>query len=189
MHTFFAVINRMKYIARWGLMRNTERENIQQHSHETAVLAHALAVIANERFGAGVNADRAAVLAIYHDASEIITGDMPTPVKYGTAELRKSYGKMENYAKEILLKRLPDYLKPTYKDLLYSESSPEWPYVKAADTLSAYIKCVNELNAGNSEFSAAEKNIYRKLEANPLPALRVFMEEFLPAYGKTLDDS
>ena len=189
MHTFFAVINRMKYINRWGLMRNTEKENLQQHSHETAVIAHALATIANKRFGENINAEKAAVLALYHDASEIVTGDLPTPIKYGTPQLRKSYGQMEDHAKKILLKRLPDYLKPVYEDILDSESAPEWPYVKAADTLSAYIKCVTEKSAGNAEFSAAEKNIYKKLESNPLPALHVFMEEFLPAYGKTLDES
>ncbi|MBQ1861902.1 MAG: 5'-deoxynucleotidase [Clostridia bacterium] len=189
MHTFFSVINRMKYINRWGLMRNIEKENLQQHSHETAVLAHALATIANERFDAGINADRAAVLALYHDASEIVTGDLPTPIKYGTPELRNSYAKKEEHAKNILINRLPDYLKPVYTDILDSESAPEWPYVKTADTLSAYIKCVTEIKAGNTEFSAAEKNIYKKLEKNPLPALHVFMEEFLPAYGRTLDES
>ena len=189
MHTFFAVINRMKYIARWGLMRNVEKENIQQHSHETAVLAHALALIANERFAADVNAERAAVLAIYHDASEIITGDMPTPIKYGSPTLRQSYAQIEEQAKKILVKRLPEYLQPHYEKILDSESAPEWPYVKAADTLSAYIKCVSEINAGNQEFSTAERKLYAKLKSNELPALKVFMEEFLPAYSQTLDES
>lgn len=169
-------------------MRNVEKENIQQHSHEAAVLAHALALIANERFAADVNAERAAVLAIYHDASEIVTGDMPTPIKYGSPTLRKSYAQIEEQAKKILIKRLPEYLQPQYEKILDSESAPEWPYVKAADTLSAYIKCVSEINAGNREFITAEKKLYKKLEENPLPALKIFMEEFLPAYSQTLDD-
>lgn len=189
MYTFFSVINRMKYITRWGLMRNVEKENIQQHSHETAVLAHALALIANERFGENVNAERAAVLALYHDASEIVTGDMPTPIKYGSPLLRKSYAEIEDQAKSILVNRLPDYLKPTYEKILDAENAPEWPYVKAADTLSAYIKCVCELNAGNKEFVSAEKRILKKLKDNPLPSLQVFIEEFLPAYYQTLDES
>ncbi len=170
-------------------MRNIEPENIQQHSHETAVLAHALALIANERFSAGVNAERAAVLALYHDATEVITGDMPTPIKYSSPILRQNYAQLEEQARKILVKRLPPYLQPQYEKILDAENEPEWPYVKAADTLSAYIKCVNEINAGNKEFTTAEKNIYKKLESNPLPSLQVFIHEFLPAYSQTLDES
>jgi len=188
MYNFFAVINRMRYINRWGLMRNVEPENIQGHSHETAVLAHALAVIANERFSAGIDEGKVAVFALYHDATEVITGDMPTPVKYGSNVMRKSYAAIEEQAKSILIKRLPPYLQDRYSEILDAESTPEYAYVKAADTLSAYIKCVNEINAGNIEFKTAEKRIYKKLEECPLPAMKIFMEEFLPAYTLTLDE-
>ena len=114
---------------------------------------------------------------------------MPTPIKYGSPTLRQSYAQIEEQAKKILVKRLPEYLQPHYEKILDSESAPEWPYVKAADTLSAYIKCVSEINAGNKEFSTAERKLYAKLKSNELPALKVFMEEFLPAYSQTLDES
>ncbi|MGN0989221.1 MAG: 5'-deoxynucleotidase [Eubacteriales bacterium] len=189
MFKFFAVLSRMKYIDRWVLMRNVRKENICEHSHQTAVLAHALAIIANERFGEHIDADKCAVIALYHDASEIVTGDLPTPIKHNTY-IEESYAKMEDNAKRILLDRLPEEMRPGYRELLYAESTfpEEWRYVKAADVLSAYIKCIEEMNAGNKEFSVAKKSIYKKLEKNDLPALKYFMDEFLPAFSETVDE-
>ncbi len=185
---FFAVINRMKYITRWGLMRNTESENLQQHSFQTAILAHALAVIENTLFDGHADADRAAVIALYHDASEIITGDMPTPVKYYNDEIQKAYQQIEVRANDLLLEKLPESLRPVYTQVLHAQSSPEWVFVKAADTLSAYIKCVEELKAGNEEFLNAKKTIEKKLQQYELKSLQLFLKEFLESYSLTLDD-
>lgn len=188
MFHFFAFIDRMRYIRRWGLMRSTIPENLAEHAQQTALLAHALVSIENRRFGGELNPDRAAVLALYHDAAETITGDLPTPVKYYSNEILGGYRKVEDFAKDSLLNKLPDYLRADYGDILNGESEPEWPYVKAADTLSAYIKCVAERQAGNREFLSAERATLRKLHAIPLRSLRVFEEEFLDSYGKTLDE-
>ncbi len=189
MFKFFAVLARLKYIDRWVLMRSVRRENVCEHSHQTAVLAHALAKIGRDRFGAGVDPDKAAVIAVYHDATEIITGDLPTPIKHNTV-IEKSYGQMEDGAKQILLKKLPEDMKPEYTSILYAEEEfpEEYRYVKAADVLSAYIKCTEELSAGNREFAVAEKTIAQKLKTMDLPALKYFEEEFLPAFSRTVDE-
>lgn len=187
-YSFFAFTDRMKHINRWGLMRNMFTENLQEHAYQTAVLAHALALLQNTRCGGNVNAERAALLAMYHDTTEIITGDLPTPVKYFNDDIRKSYGQIEAAARETLLDKLPDDLKPVYAPLLQAEDAPEWVYVKAADTLSAYIKCMDELKAGNTEFSAAKRTLEAKLHENPLPCLKIFMDEFLPSYTVPLDE-
>lgn len=187
-HNFFALISRMKYIDRWALMRNTETENIQEHSHQVAVLAHALALIANQRFGAQLDPGRVAVAALYHDATEIITGDMPTPVKYYNSMLRDSYKQVEAAAADRLLSMLPPELRPEFEPYL-RESDPEiHAYVKAADKLSAYLKCVEEVKAGNSEFRLAKEQTWAALMDKPLPALQYFIDQFLPSFELTLDE-
>ena len=187
-HHFFALISRMRYIDRWALMRNTTRENIQEHSHMVAVLAHALALIQNQRFGGTVDPGRVAVAALYHDATEIITGDMPTPVKYDNPAIRGAYGQVERMAADRLLSMLPEELAEEYRPLLLDQDPEVHAIVKAADRLSAYIKCVEELKAGNLDFKRAGEQILESLRANPLPALGYFMEEFLPSFELTLDE-
>lgn len=190
MSNFFAMLSRMKYINRWGLMNNTREENISEHSLEVALLAHALVTIANERFGASLSADRAAVMGIFHDAGEIITGDMPTPIKYYNDDIRTAYQQIERVSEESLLSMLPDDLRPAYEPLVDSSKADKelLPYVKAADKLSALIKCICEIRMGNTEFAKAERTIRESLMNTELSALRVFMEEFLPSYELTLDE-
>lgn len=186
---FFAMLSRMKYISRWALMRNTENETLSEHSLETAVIAHALAVLRNTRFGGSVDPSKVALLAIFHDATEIITGDMPTPIKYYSPELRSMYGEVEQAAGEKLLSMLPEELRGQYRDLLLpDEGSDEHILVKAADKLSALIKCIEERKAGNLEFSNAEATTREAIERMSLPEAQVFMQEFLPAYSLTLDE-
>lgn len=186
---FFAIISRMKYINRWGLMRNTINENISVHSLETAFIAHVLALYRNTRFGGSVNAERCALLAMYHDATEIITGDMPTPVKYYNAEIRAEYDKVEKKAAQRLLSYLPSDLREHYKPLLEAQDEEKelWTLVKAADKLSALIKCVEERQMGNSDFSDAEKATLESIHEMALPEAEEFIREFLPAYTSTLD--
>ena len=187
---FFAVISRMKYINRWALMRNTINENISEHSLETAVIAHALALIRNKRFGGDVNPERAALLAIYHDASEIITGDLPTPIKYYSKAIKGAYDEVEQKAVDTLISYLPDDLKEYYEPLLsHTEEEAElWRLVKGADKLSALIKCIEERRMGNADFASAEEATLKALKALELPEVGVFLEEFIPAYGLTLDE-
>jgi len=187
---FFAVISRMKYINRWALMRNTLTENISEHSLETAFIAHALALIRNKRFGGSVNAERCALLAMYHDTTEIITGDLPTPIKYYSKEIKGAYDEIEDKAKNTLLGYLPDYLREEYVPLLgRTEDDGElWRLVKGADKLSALIKCIEERNMGNSDFASAEKSTLAAIEKMELPEVKVFMEEFIPSYYLTLDE-
>ena len=187
-NTFFAMVSRMKYIDRWALMRNTEKESLDSHSKEVAVIAHALAVIGNKRFGKNYNADRAAVLGLYHDAHEIITGDMPTPVKYDNEELTNAFKAVENAANDKLVSKLPEDLQDVFGCLLTGDEDKELkPLIKAADKLSALIKCIDERKAGNTEFSEAEAATRKRiLEAN-VPEADVFLDEFIPAYELTLD--
>lgn len=186
---FFAYISRMRYISRWGLMRNTFRENIQEHSHMVAVLAHALAVIRRDVFGGAADPGAAAVAALYHDAPEILTGDLPTPVKYYNPEIRDSYRVVEDVSAKKLLSMLPEKLRPAYEPWLAEEYDPELhALVKAADKLSAYIKCVEELKAGNVEFRRAAEQTLETLKASPLPEVAYFMEHFLEGFELTLDE-
>ena len=178
-YKFFALISRMRYIARWGLMRNTFQENIQEHSHMVAVLAHALALI--ER-------DRCATAALFHDASEILTGDLPTPIKYFNPEIKKAYKQVEAVSCEKLLGLLPQELQKSYEPLLFESDEKVGVIVKAADKLSAYLKCVEELKAGNTEFTQAEKQTYQALVDMKLPCLDYFMEHFLDSFRLTLDE-
>ena len=184
------MLSRMKYINRWGLMNNTREENIAEHSLEAALLAHALVTISNTRLGTSLDADKAAVMAIFHDASEIITGDMPTPVKYYNEEIKNSYKQIENISEKHLLSMLPEDLLPSYEPLIDStKGDTELEiYVKAADKLSALIKCLSELSMGNREFAKAERTIRDTLCKTELPALKIFMEEFLPPFELTLDE-
>jgi len=188
-YSFFALISRMRYIGRWGLMRSTVPENIQEHSHMVAVLAHALAVIRNEKFGGHADPGKCAVYALYHDAPEILTGDLPTPVKYYNPEIKDAYKAVEAFSADKLAALLPPEFRDIYAPLLREEADEEThALVKAADKLSAYIKCVEELSAGNEEYRRAEKQIRSALEQNPLPEVGYFMEHFMPAFGLTLDE-
>ena len=188
-HNFVAVISRMRYISRWGLMRNTFRENIQEHSHMVAVIAHALAVIRRDVYGGEIDPGLAAAAALYHDAPEILTGDLPTPVKYYNPEIRDAYKRVEEISAQKLLSMLPEGLRPAYAPLLREDCGAEiQAVVKAADKLSAYIKCVEELKAGNAEFKQAEEQTRAILEQSTLPEVGYFMEHFMPAFGLTLDE-
>ncbi len=187
---FFALMSRMKYINRWGLMNNTKCENICEHSLMVAMLSHALVTISNKRFGTNLNAEHAAMLGVYHDASEIITGDMPTPIKYFNPEISKAYKQVERVAEEKLVSYLPDDLKPDFEPLLTirDEDKEYIPFVKAADKLSALIKCVEEEKLGNREFSKAFVSIKDSLEKMNLPYVNEFILEFLPSFWLTLDE-
>ena len=187
-HNFFPMVARMRYINRWGLMRNTRLENIQEHSHQVAVLAHALAVIQNKYYGGQVDVGQVAVAALYHDASEIITGDMPTPIKYDNPEIKAAYKAVESVAEQKLLSMLPEDLRGDYEEIITIPDPKIHGLVKAADKLSAYLKCVEELKAGNLEFKKAKEQTYAALCQNPVPALQYFMEHFLEGFELTLDE-
>ena len=187
-NSFYALAARMRNIRRWGLMRNSFEENLLEHSQMTAVLAHALAVIRRDVFGLDADPDGAAAAALFHDMSEIITGDMPTPVKYLNEDIRRSYKAVERQAEAQLLQLLPEELRAAYGELLQGGSGETRELVKAADKLAAYIKCIEELRAGNEEFRSAEAQIREALEASELPEIAYFMERFLPAFGMTLDE-
>ena len=179
----------MGFINRRSLMRNTETENIQEHSLEVAMVAHNLAALKNEYFGGNVDINKVAVIAMYHEVSEIFTGDMPTPIKYFDPKLRELYGEVETLAQEKMLSTLPERLQAVYKPFIVdAEDNPEWPIVKAADTISAYMKCVNELKAGNDEFKEAHDSILAKLKALNMPEVDMFLETYMPALGKSLDE-
>jgi 5'-deoxynucleotidase len=186
----FAYLARMKFIRRWSLMHTTYAESIQDHSHRVALIAHALATIRNRLFGGRVDAARAAVLALYHDAGEVLTGDMPAPVKYFNPDIRTAYRAIESAASQRLLGMVPEPLRADFEPLLIA--SPEdqacWELVKAADKLCAYLKCVEEVAAGNREFSRAEQALRATVEALPQPEVRYFLETFAPSLGLTLDE-
>lgn len=191
-YNFYAMVSRMKYINRWALMRNTREENLCEHSLEVSVIAHALATIGNVRYGKNLNTEKAALIGLYHDASEIITGDMPTPIKYYNNELKNAFKDVEDIACHKLLDKLPDDLRSAYEPIFIKseEDAYLWKLVKAADKLSAMIKCVEETASGNTEFSSAlnaTSGTLNKL-ADELPEVNDFMKDFLPAYGKTLDE-
>ena len=187
-YRFFALISRMKNIARWALMRNSFPENVQEHSHMVAVIAHGLAVIRRDVFGIPCDPDRAAAAALFHDASEIYTGDMPTPVKYFNPEIMAAYKQVEALASDKLIHTLPEAMKPAYRELLAGPDEETVRLVKAADKLSAYIKCLEELKSGSSEFSLAAEQTRAKLEAMRMPEVDYFMQQFIPAFDLTLDE-
>ena len=188
-YDFFALISRMKYIVRWSLMRNSQNEDIQQHSHSAAVIAHALGVIRRDVFGGEADPGELAAIALFHDAAEIYTGDLPTPIKYHSREIKTAYDEVEELAVSKLLATLPPELRPSYDALLTAgRDEKRYELVKAADKLSAYIKCIEERKAGNREFLSAEASTRRKLEDSPLPEVKYFLEHFIPAFEKNLDE-
>ena len=188
-YSFFAYLSRMRYISRWGLMRNTFQENIQEHSHMVAVLAHALAVTRRDVLGKQADPGLAAAAALYHDAPEILTGDLPTPIKYYSPDIRDAYKQVEKVSADKLAAMLPEELRPAFAPLLREDYDPDTrALVKAADKLSAYIKCVEELKAGNAEFRQAAEQTMEALKGYGLPEVDYFMERFLPAFGLTLDE-
>jgi len=189
MYSFFALVSRLKNISRWSLMRNTNPENVSEHSHMTAVLAHALAVIRRDALGIECDPGAVAAAGLYHDASEVMTGDMPTPVKYLNSAITSAYKGAESAARDKLLSRLPENMRETYNPLLDGgKDDTEKAIVHAADKLSAYIKCVEELRAGNNEFRLAAKQTKEKLTALKMPEVDYFLEHFMPAFELTIDE-
>ena len=187
-NSFYALISRLKNIDRWSLMRNSSRENVQEHSHMVAVLAHALAVIGRDVYGQDVDPGRAAAAALFHDASEIFTGDMPTPVKYHNPEIITAYKKVESLASAKLLDTLPPELQGAYASLLSPDTDYTASLIKAADKLAAYIKCLEELKTGNNEFKSAAVQTHNKLVSLSMPEINYFMDHFIEAFGLTLDE-
>lgn len=186
---FFAILARMKFIRRWGLMHNTQDENIQEHTLQTAVIAYHLCLLNRVYYGGNVDPREAAVIALYHDAPEIYTGDMPTPVKYFNEDMRRTYGQVEKLAQKRLVNLLPPELQKSYEAIICdAEDSPVWPYVKAADTLSAYLKCVQEMAAGNNEFKDAYETIEAKLKTLDMPEVERFLQEYVPSFNLSLDE-
>ena len=185
---FFALMGRPRYITRWGLMRNTFSENISEHSHQVAVLAHALALIRREILGLpGPDPDRCAVAALYHDASEILTGDLPTPIKYYNPDIKDAYKQVERIAGERLLDMLPPQLRDSYTHLVLEDDETVNPIVKAADKLSAHIKCLEEQKAGNTEFDSAARQTWEAMKAMALPELNWFLDNCLTPFTFNLD--
>ncbi len=187
-YEFFALLSRMRYITRWGLMRNTFSENIQEHSHQVAVLAHGLALIRRDILGLDADPERCATAALFHDASEILTGDLPTPIKYYNPDIKTAYKQVERVSGDKLLAMLPEELRESYAPLIHEEDASVHSIVKAADKLSAHIKCIEELKAGNQEFESAAAQTRRALEEMDLPELNWFLEHCLPAFAKNLDE-
>ena len=188
MHEFYAYAARLRLIRRWSLMRNTLPENDAEHSLQVAMIAHALALYARERYGRAVNPEHVVTLAVYHDAAEVLTGDLPTPVKYHSDHLRSAYRQVEEAAVDRLGAMLPEDLREAVVPSLREEGTPEAALVKAADRISAYVHCLEEQRAGNREFDAAAEKILRSIEALDLPEVRDFMRECVPAFSLTLDE-
>ena len=190
MSHFFAFLSRMKLIQRWGLMRNTHPENIQEHSLQVAMVAHSLALIKNTFYHGSLNPERVMALAAYHEVSEVITGDLATPIKYFNPEIKKAYGDIEEVAKKRLFSMLPDKLKAEYNSYLFpkDEDQEAWKIVKVADKICAYLKCIEEIKVGNGEFKSAEKAIKKEIEKNDMPEVTYFMKEFVPSFSLTLDE-
>ena len=187
---FFAMISRMKYIDRWALMRNEHRENLTEHSFEVAVIAHALAEIGRKRFGKQLSGEKAALLGLFHDAAETLTGDMPTPVKYYSPHIREAYAQVEQSACEHLVSMLPEDLRADFAPFFFKDETDEelWKLVKAADKICAYIKCIEEKKAGNTEFDRAAESTLESINALDIPEAEEFMKEFLDGYRLTLDE-
>lgn len=190
MSYFFAHLARMKLIHRWPLMRNVRTENVSEHSLQVAMVAHALAIIKNRKFNGNVNAERIAMLAMYHDASEVITGDLPTPIKYHNQQIAHEYKKIEKFAQQKLLDMLPEELQEDFKALLIEDlqTDEEHFIVKQADSLCAYLKCLEELSAGNSEFKLAKKRLEKILDDRNSPEMEYFIETFVPGFKLSLDE-
>lgn len=187
---FFAHLSRLKLISRWPLMRNVRTENVSEHSLQVAFVAHALAVIKNRKFNGNLNAERIALLAMYHDASEVLTGDMPTPIKYYNAQIAHEYKKIEKIAQQKLVEMLPEELQQDYRMLLddHYTSEEERAIVKQADALCAYLKCLEELSAGNAEFMLAKARLEKTLQQRHSPEMDYFMTVFVPSFSLSLDE-
>lgn len=187
-YAFFAYLSRLKLIRRWSLMRNTQPENDAEHSLQVAMIAHAIAVIGRDRYHRDTDPEHVLTLAVYHDATEVMTGDLPTPVKYHNEELRNAYHRLEDVSADRLLDLLPEDMRPAFSPCLRQENGYDRDVVKAADRISAYIKCLEEKRAGNREFDYAAENVRKSLDAVELPEVRDFLREFLPAFEMTLDE-
>lgn len=190
-HHFFAYLSRMKFIDRWSLMKCHVKENVQEHSLQVAVVAHSLALIKNKFFNGNVNAERVALLAMFHDATEVLTGDLPTPVKYYNDEIREAYKQIESHSTNQLLRLLPENFREEYRDLLNPPDSEQElrQLIKAADSICAYVKCLEELSTGNTEFSRAKRTIENKLSAySERPEVQYFLKTFTPGFAMTLDE-
>ena len=187
-YAFFAYLSRLKLIRRWSLMRNTQPENDAEHSLQVAMIAHAIAVIGRDRYHRDTDPEHVLTLAVYHDATEVMTGDLPTPVKYHNEELRNAYHRLEDVSADRLLDLLPEDMRPAFFPCLRQENGYDRDVVKAADRISAYIKCLEEKRAGNREFDYAAENVRKSLDAVELPEVRDFLREFLPAFEMTLDE-
>lgn len=187
---FFAYLSRMKLIERWSLMRSTQKENVQEHSLQVAVVAHALALTKNKYFAGSLNIERVALLSLYHDATEVLTGDLPTPVKYFNPEIRETYKTIEKYAANQLLNSLPEDFRKDYSPLLIEEEKDKelWSLIKVADKICAYIKCLEEKAAGNPEFAAAEKTLLKTIQSAETPEVKFFLETFVPSFSKNIDE-
>ena len=187
---FFAYLSRMKFIHRWGLMRNTLVENIQEHSLQVAMIAHALALIRNRLFAGDLDPERVMVLAVFHEVSEVITGDFPSPLKYFNPEISRAYSEIEQVARRKLWDMIPAELKEDYRSVLFPEEADAegWEVVKAADKISAYAKCLEELKAGNQEFAKAKESIEREIARLKLPEVAYFMREFVHSFALALDE-
>ena len=187
-YAFFACLSRLKLISRWSLMRNTQPENDAEHSLQVAMIAHAIAVIGRDRYGRTVDPEHVLSLAVYHDATEVMTGDLPTPVKYHNEELRGAYRRLEDVSADRLLSLLPEDMQPAFTPYLKQEKGYDHDVVKAADRISAYIKCLEEKRAGNREFDYAAENVKKSIDAIALPEVKDFLRDFLPAFEMTLDE-
>ena len=187
-YAFFAYLSRLKLIRRWSLMRNTQPENDAEHSLQVAMIAHAIAVIGRDRYHRDTDPEHVLTLAVYHDATEVMTGDLPTPIKYHDEELRNAYHRLEDVSADRLLDLLPEDMRPAFFPCLRQENGYDRDVVKAADKISAYIKCLEEKRAGNREFDYAAENVRKSLDAVELPEVRDFLREFLPAFEMTLDE-
>ncbi len=187
-HHFFAYVSRLRYIRRWGLMRSVMPENDAEHSLQVAMIAHAIAIIGRDTYGRQVNPEHVLGLGVYHDVSEVITGDMPTPVKYQTDELRKSYKDVERMANERLLSMLPEGMRAAYAPYLNAPQDYDRQILKAADSISAYLKCLEEKRAGNREFDAAGESIKAGLDQIDLPEVQDFIRQFIPSFELSLDE-
>ncbi|MGE5495662.1 MAG: 5'-deoxynucleotidase [Burkholderiales bacterium] len=190
MYHFFSYMAKMKHIKRWGLMRNTREENIQEHSLQAAMIAHALAVIKNKLFKGNVDAERVMAVAVFHEAGEVITGDLATPIKYFNPEIKAAYKQIERVAEEKLLVMLPPEIKGEYESLILGREDDKEIYaiVKAADKICAYLKCVEEMSAGNKEFEKAQKTIRAAIKKLDMPEVKYFMDTFVPSFELTLDE-
>ena len=190
MYHFFAYVSKLKYILRWGLKRNVENENVKEHSFDVAVIAHALAIIKNRYFEGDLNADRIAMMALYHDASEVLTGDLPGPIKYFNPSIAEAYKEVEKAAEQKLITMLPDEMRDDFLSLIdYKASGDEiGSLIKSADIISAYLKCIQEVDAGNAEFVVAKSRVELLLDDNAQPEVRFFLDKFVPSYRLTLDE-